>query len=87
MFGLNLEQSGFKRGGAAQPQQDTGQSQHEFTLDRGLRVIIRDDGRFELPIIFGVFQQSNDGFRRQPMTDRVASGLLLSRLGLGPRAF
>jgi hypothetical protein len=34
-----------------------------------------------------VFERSNDVFGRRSMTDRVALALLLSRLGLGCRAF
>jgi hypothetical protein len=64
MFSLNFKQAGFHGRGAAQAPQHTSQSQHEFTLDGGLSVIIGDDSCFELPVVFGIFPQSDDSFSR-----------------------
>jgi hypothetical protein len=51
MFRLDLEQAALDGGGATQPPQQTWKSQHQFSLDGRLRVIVRHDGHFEGRVI------------------------------------
>ena len=56
LLSLNLEQSGFRNRGAAQPPQNARQSQHKFALDNRLRIIVGGDGGLECFVIFGILK-------------------------------
>jgi hypothetical protein len=54
MVGLNFEQTSFHSRRATQPPQQTSQSQHQFPLDGRLGIVVRNDGRFQRFVIFGI---------------------------------
>ena len=85
-FGLDPKQIGLDRGGATQTPQQRCQPQHQLALDRGLGVVIRNDGRLERSVVLDILDTIDDGFRAQPMPDGVASGLPFALLGSGTGA-
>jgi len=74
MTGLNIEQTGFDAGGAAQPPQETGKPQHQLPLDCRLGIVIKR------PVIVGIFQRANHSPGGQPMTEGIATRALLTFL-------
>ena len=86
LLSLNFEQPGFHSRGAAQPPQNTRQSQHKFALDSRLRIIIRDESGLERLVIFSILQCANDGLGCETMADGIAARCLLASFCCWPRA-
>jgi len=86
VFRLDLEQAAFDGGGATQPPQQARQSEHEFSLDRRLRVIVGGHDQFEGRIVIGIFQRVDHGFCGQAMTKRILPRLSFALFGEGTRA-
>src|ERR1700758_3369936 len=78
---LSLKKSGLDARGATQSPQQAYQSQHQFSFDRRLRVVVRSDGHFECRIVPGIFERADDGFCSQAMTKRVSTRSLLALFG------
>ena len=62
---LDLKEIGLDAGGPPDPPQQRREPQHQLALDRRLGIVIRSDGRFECPVVFGIFHGGNDGFGSQ----------------------
>jgi len=51
-------------------------------LDGGTGIVVRDDGRFETAVIANILGRLDDGFRAQPIPDRVSTRPILADLGI-----
>src|ERR1700722_12041741 len=80
MLSLNLKQTGFQRGGAAQPPQGTGQPEHQFPLHDRLGIIVGDNGGFEGVVIGGILQRPDHRLGRESMADGIAARALFALL-------
>jgi hypothetical protein len=85
-FGLDPKKFGFDRDHSAHPPKQRGKAQHQFALDRRLRVIVRDDSGLESPVVLGILQPVNHGFRSEAMAEGIAPRPLLFVVGLRPGA-
>jgi len=70
---LFLEQPSLNGRRTTQSPQQACESEHQFSFDRRLRIVVRSHRHFESRIIVGVFKSIDHGFSRQPMTKRVAA--------------
>lgn len=86
-FGLDPHEIGFDRGGATQAPQQWCQPQDKLTLDGGLGVVVRNDGRLERSVVLDILDNFDDGLRAQSMPDGVAPRLPFALLGSGGRCF
>jgi hypothetical protein len=59
---LDCEQFGLDGGGASQPPQQGCQPEHEFTLDRGTSIVIRDHSCLKTAIVVDVLDNLDDRF-------------------------
>lgn len=67
---LNLEQATLDRGGTAEPPQQACQSEHEFSFNSGLRVVVGCYGPFERRVVFGFLKPIDHSLCDQPSADR-----------------
>jgi len=86
MSRLDLEQIALDGGGATQSPQEACQSEHEFSLDSRLRVIVGSHGHFEGGIVLRIFQRVDHGFCGQAMTKRILPRPSLAHFGDGTGA-
>jgi hypothetical protein len=82
-LGLDPKQIGLDRGGATQTPQHRCQPQHQFALDRGPGVEIRNDGRIERSVVLDILDNVDDSFCAQPMPDGVSPRFALLGSGAG----
>jgi hypothetical protein len=66
-LGLDPKKIGLDRDHPAHPPKQRGNAQH---VDRRLRVIVRDGSGLESPVILGILQHVNHGFRGEAMAAR-----------------
>jgi hypothetical protein len=71
VFRLDLEQAALDGGGATQPPQEACQSEHEFSLDGRLCIIVGGHGHLEGRIVLRIFQRIDHGFCGQAMTKGI----------------
>src|SRR5215472_15751242 len=81
MLCLDLEQTALNRGGPTQPPQEACQSEHEFSFDGRLRVVVGRDSEFKGCIVLGIFQCIDHGFCSQAMSDGIEARAPLSLFG------
>ena len=79
---LHPQEPGLDRGRPSQPPKQRCEAMHEFPLDGGLRHVLRNDRFLERPVFLGAFERFDDGLGREPVSQRVTPGLLLSVLGI-----
>jgi hypothetical protein len=72
-LGLHLQQSGFDRGGAAEPPSRRRHSHHKFALENRARIAVGDQLGFERLILLTVFEHGNDGVAAQSLTHIVSA--------------
>src|SRR6516164_3382220 len=81
MLGLDPEQPTLDGGGATQPPQLARQSEHQFSFDGRLRVVVGCHGHFERCIVLGIFQRVDHGFCSEPVTKRILARFSLALFG------
>jgi hypothetical protein len=83
---LDLEKTGLDGCRAAQPPQQTGQPQDEFTLNGRLRIVVGSHGRLEGLVVFRILHTLNDSLCCQTMADGIATGAPVSCFARWARA-
>jgi hypothetical protein len=80
---LHLQEISLDRDDPPQSPAQRSQPQHEFALDRGLRIVVSDYRSLECAVISAVLQAVDHPLRGQPSRTalRLASRLLSSALG------
>jgi hypothetical protein len=87
MVGLYFEQTGFHCRGAPQSPQQTGSPQHQLPLYGRLGVVIRNNSRLEIVVIFRILQRTDYRLGCEAVANGIAAGTLLAFLGNWTSAF
>jgi len=75
---LHLQQPGFDRGRSTKSPEEGSQPPDELLLDRGLGEVLRENRRFEFPVLLEIFKGFDNGFGREPVAESIPAGGMLS---------
>src|SRR5260370_30302700 len=68
---LHPQQPGFDRGRPTKSPEEGSQPPDELLLDRGLGEVLRENRRFEFPVLLEIFKGFDNGFGREPVAESI----------------